>query len=228
MIHGGFDRYSKRPSAEEPAPPNCEQWAGLCVREVLFHNRSSRLRAAKTRQSGMRSLDVSCLVPSPAHYFTSAALNQDSHDEFSAEVSTAGVFCACRLMPSPRAGHGRAGAFIGQSHPFSPGRPTHGVGFECVSRPSDLNITRVRKSIARNAMAKLSHEELGALRLLAQYPSGCTEAVIPVHGVKLDRIANLVFRGLAKREVSIVTIGGRQVKIVRMQITAAGLKAIAD
>jgi hypothetical protein len=28
--------------------------------------------------------------------------------------------------------------------------------------------------------------------------------------------------------VSNVTIGGRQVKIVRMQITAAGLKAIAD
>jgi hypothetical protein len=26
----------------------------------------------------------------PAHYFTSAALNQDSHDEFSAEVSAAG------------------------------------------------------------------------------------------------------------------------------------------
>jgi hypothetical protein len=38
----------------------------------------------------------------PAHYFTSAALNQDSHDEFSAEVSAAGAFSGCRLMPSPR------------------------------------------------------------------------------------------------------------------------------
>jgi hypothetical protein len=51
--------------------------------------------------------------------------------------------------------------------------------------------------------------------------------VILAHGFMLDRIANLVFRGLAKREVSIMTIGGRQVKIVRTQITTAGLKAIA-
>jgi hypothetical protein len=52
--------------------------------------------------------------------------------------------------------------------------------------------------------------------------------VILAHGVKLDQIANLVFRGLAKREVSNVTVGGRQVKVVRMQITAAGRKPIAD
>jgi hypothetical protein len=77
-------------------------------------------------------------------------------------------------------------------------------------------------------MAKLRDEELRTLRLLAQYPSGCTEPVILAHGFTLDRIANLVFRGFAKREVSNVTIGGRQVKIVRMQITTAGLKEIAD
>ena len=77
-------------------------------------------------------------------------------------------------------------------------------------------------------MAKLRDEELRTLRLLAQYPSGCTEPVILAHGFTLDRIANLVFRGFAKREVNNVTIGGRQVKIVRMQVTAAGLKAIAD
>jgi hypothetical protein len=77
-------------------------------------------------------------------------------------------------------------------------------------------------------MAKLRDEELRTLRLLARSPSGWTEPVILAHGFGLDQIANLVFRGLAKREVSIVTIGGRQVKIVRMQITAAGLKAIAD
>jgi hypothetical protein len=52
------------------------------------------LRSENIRRSGMRSLDVSCLAPSPAHYFTSAALNQDSHDEFSAEASAAGAFCA--------------------------------------------------------------------------------------------------------------------------------------
>jgi hypothetical protein len=77
-------------------------------------------------------------------------------------------------------------------------------------------------------MSKLTHEELRALRLLAQYPSGCTEPVILAHGFKLDRLANLVFRGFVKREVSNVTIGGRQVKIVRMLITVTGLKAVAD
>jgi hypothetical protein len=82
--------------------------------------------------------------------------------------------------------------------------------------------------IGRNAMEKLSSEELRALRLLAQYPSGCTEPVILAHGLELDQIANLVFRGFAKREVSNVAIGGRQVKIVRMQITATGRNAIVD
>jgi hypothetical protein len=77
-------------------------------------------------------------------------------------------------------------------------------------------------------MEKLSNEELRALRLLARYPSGCTEPVIMAHGFELDQIATLVFRGFTKREVSNVTIGGRQVKVVRMQITATGRKAIAD
>jgi hypothetical protein len=75
-------------------------------------------------------------------------------------------------------------------------------------------------------MEKLSDEELRALRFLARHSSGCTEPVILAHGFELDQIANLVFRGFAKREVSNVTIGGRHVKIVRMQITATGLKAI--
>jgi hypothetical protein len=65
-----------------------------CSRGPFSQQLSSRLRSEKIRQSGMRSLDVSCLALSPAHYFISAALNQDSHDEFSAEASTAGAFCA--------------------------------------------------------------------------------------------------------------------------------------
>jgi hypothetical protein len=77
-------------------------------------------------------------------------------------------------------------------------------------------------------MERLSDEELRALRLLARHSSGCTEQVILAHGFELCQIANLVFRGFAKREVSNVAIGGRQVKIVRMQITAAGRKAIVD
>jgi hypothetical protein len=77
-------------------------------------------------------------------------------------------------------------------------------------------------------MAKLSDEELRALQLLARSPGGCTEPVILAHGFMLDQIADLIFRGLAKREVSNMSLDGRQVKVVRMQITPAGRKAIAD
>jgi hypothetical protein len=77
-------------------------------------------------------------------------------------------------------------------------------------------------------MANLSDEELRALRLLGRSPNGCTESVILAHGFTLDRVANLVFAGLARREVRNMIAGGRQVKIVRMEITAAGRKAIAD
>jgi hypothetical protein len=77
-------------------------------------------------------------------------------------------------------------------------------------------------------MAKLSDEEIRALRLLARSPNGCTEPVILAHGFALDHIANLVFGGFAKREVRNMTSNGRQEKVVRMQITDAGRKAIAD
>jgi hypothetical protein len=77
-------------------------------------------------------------------------------------------------------------------------------------------------------MAVLSDEELRALRHLARYPSGCTEQVMLAHGFTPDQIANLVFGGLAKRDVRNVALDGRQVKVVRMEITAAGREAIAD
>jgi hypothetical protein len=62
-------------------------------------------------------------------------------------------------------------------------------------------------------MAKLNDEELRALRTLARSPSGC--AVLMAHGFELDQVANLVFRGLANREVVDQTVGARSVKVVR-------------
>jgi hypothetical protein len=78
------------------------------------------------------------------------------------------------------------------------------------------------------AMTKLSDEELRALRLLARSPNGCTEPVMLAHGFTPDQIANLVFAGLARRDVRNMAAGERQIKVVRMEITAAGRKAIAD
>jgi hypothetical protein len=77
-------------------------------------------------------------------------------------------------------------------------------------------------------MTKLSNDELRVLRLLARSENGCTEPAIVAQGFTLDQIADLIFRGLAKREVRNMPVDGRQVKIVRMQITPAGLQAIAD
>jgi hypothetical protein len=77
-------------------------------------------------------------------------------------------------------------------------------------------------------MTKLSNDEVPVLRLLARSENGCTEPVILAQGFTLDQIADLIFRGFAKREVRNMPLDGRQVKIVRMQITSAGLKAIAD
>jgi hypothetical protein len=57
-------------------------------------------------------------------------------------------------------------------------------------------------------MAKLSDEELRALRLLPRSPSGCTELVILDRGFTRDQIANLVFRRLARREVRNMTADG--------------------
>jgi hypothetical protein len=64
-------------------------------------------------------------------------------------------------------------------------------------------------------MAKLNDEELRALRTLARSPSGCAKSVLMAHGFELDQVANLVFRGLAKREVVNQTVGARSVKVVR-------------
>jgi hypothetical protein len=77
-------------------------------------------------------------------------------------------------------------------------------------------------------MTKLSNDELRILRLLARSENGCTGPVILAQGFTLNQIADLIFRGLAKREVRNMRLDGRQVKIVRMQITPAGLEAIAD
>jgi hypothetical protein len=77
-------------------------------------------------------------------------------------------------------------------------------------------------------MAKLSDEELRAHRLLARYSSGCTEQVMRARSFTPDQIANLVFGGLAKREVRNMALDGRQVKVVRMRITATGQKAMGE
>jgi hypothetical protein len=71
-------------------------------------------------------------------------------------------------------------------------------------------------------MAKLSDEQRRALRILARYPYGCTEAVLLEQGFTVAQLGELIFAGFAK-----IRAAGRQ-KVFLVKITAAGQRAIAD
>ena len=75
-------------------------------------------------------------------------------------------------------------------------------------------------------MPKRDHRR--ALELLADSANGCTEAIMLAHGFTPKVIANLVDAGLATAEGSQVHAGRRPVDVVRMRITEAGRRAIAE
>jgi hypothetical protein len=77
-------------------------------------------------------------------------------------------------------------------------------------------------------MAKLSKEKRRALQLLARSPNGCTEALMMAHGFELVMLAKLVIDGLAVAVDHSTMAGRRRMKVVWLQITPAGRKAIAE
>jgi hypothetical protein len=77
-------------------------------------------------------------------------------------------------------------------------------------------------------MAKLSDEQRRALQLVARSPNGCTEALMLAHGFELKMLDKLASEGLTKTEAHDTMAGSRRMKVVWLQITAAGRKAIAD
>jgi hypothetical protein len=74
----------------------------------------------------------------------------------------------------------------------------------------------------------LSDEPRRALRLLARSPNGCTEAIMLAHGFEVATIDKLVLDGLAKVEAHNTMAGRQRMKVVWMQITEAGRRAIAE
>jgi hypothetical protein len=72
-------------------------------------------------------------------------------------------------------------------------------------------------------MATLTDEHLRALRFLAGYPSGCTEARLLAHGFTAGQLGHLVSTGFAK-----LRAGGGGSKVFLVKITKAGQKAIAE
>jgi hypothetical protein len=77
-------------------------------------------------------------------------------------------------------------------------------------------------------MAKLSDQQRRALQLLARSPDGCTEALMLAHGFALEVLDKLASEGLAKAKAHDTMAGSRRMKVVRLQITPAGRRAIAD
>ena len=70
---------------------------------------------------------------------------------------------------------------------------------------------------------------LELLTLLANSPHGATEALlVRAHGFDSDMVAGLVRARLATVERETMKAGAKPVEVVRLQITAAGLKAIEE
>jgi hypothetical protein len=76
-------------------------------------------------------------------------------------------------------------------------------------------------------MAKLSDEQRRALRLLSRSPNGCTEAILLAHGFEVAMLGKLVLDRLAKAEAH-TTMASRRMKVVWLQLTEAGRKAITE
>jgi hypothetical protein len=72
-------------------------------------------------------------------------------------------------------------------------------------------------------MATLTDEQLRALRFLARYPGGCTEATLLEQGFTAGQLGWLVYSGFAK-----LRRGGGYAKVFRVKVTAAGQRAIAE
>ena len=78
-----------------------------------------------------------------------------------------------------------------------------------------------------SARRALSTEQRRALRLLADNPVGCTEAIVLAHGFTSGLIEDLVREGLATILPGTRGAGRRWIKVVWVTITDAGRRALA-
>ena len=84
-------------------------------------------------------------------------------------------------------------------------------------------------TIRKRHLSPQPRRTLELLRLLASSPHGATEALlVRAHGLDSDMVAGLVRAGLAIAERETMKAGAKPVEVVRLQITAAGRKAIEE
>ncbi len=82
-------------------------------------------------------------------------------------------------------------------------------------------------TVRKRRLSPQPYRMLELLRLVASNPHGATEALlVRVHGFDSHMVAGIVRTGLATAERETMNAGGKPVEAVRLQITAAGRKAI--
>ena len=74
----------------------------------------------------------------------------------------------------------------------------------------------------------MSGEQRRALDMLAGSPHGFTEAALRAHGFTVGLLAKIVRTGLAVAKPEIVKAGGRTLIMLRLRITDAGRRALAE
>jgi hypothetical protein len=75
----------------------------------------------------------------------------------------------------------------------------------------------------------ISTEQRRALEMLADAESrGSTVEMLIEDGFPAEMLADLVRNGLASMQGDTVKVGGRAIEIIRVQITAAGQRAIEE
>ena len=74
---------------------------------------------------------------------------------------------------------------------------------------------------------KRSSERRRALALLAASPDGTTEAMVLAHGFSTRMMGELISDGLANAQAECM-IAGRAIEVIRVRITDAGRRALAE
>ena len=74
----------------------------------------------------------------------------------------------------------------------------------------------------------MTPEQRRALEMLADNPPGLTESMLMAHGFTIGMLAGLVLAGLATATSSTVQAGRRNIEVVRVRITNAGIQALDD
>jgi hypothetical protein len=77
-------------------------------------------------------------------------------------------------------------------------------------------------------IAKLTNEQRRVLHVLARHADGCAEAVLLADGLSVSQLVILVIEGFATMQRKRADVGGRHKRVVWLQISDAGQRAVEE